>query len=213
MPIKGKHLIIIPFIIIIIISEWLKVPSSHGHPELGLNLSLAASLLGDLESPSLPRACLPLCIRVGKQQGRCTLHTQQYLCNYHPGSCSLFLCKVPWEATCSRGQSSCLVTSVTQGSPGPGPRWVQVEQEGRWLLWLRPRGALRSRSYSQPHSPSVPFLPQVGVHGDGTEKGNSSQDGPQDWRQEPTSCHSLPVLIWLCPRHWTPGRATGAGSS
>lgn len=71
MPIKGKHLPIISFIIIIITiitSEWLKVPSSRGHPELGLNLSLAASLLGDLGNPSLPGASSLLCTRVGSNE-------------------------------------------------------------------------------------------------------------------------------------------------
>lgn len=69
MLIKGKHLTIISFIIIIITitSEWPKVPSSHSHPELGLNLSLAASSLGDLGNPSLPGACSLLCTRVDKQ--------------------------------------------------------------------------------------------------------------------------------------------------
>ena len=51
----------IMMMIIVSISEWLKVPRCHRHPELGLNWSLAASLLGDLGNPSPPRARFLIC--------------------------------------------------------------------------------------------------------------------------------------------------------
>lgn len=170
-------------------------------------MSLAASLLGDLGSPHCQQlVCCSAPWQENSDAGARSTH--RCLCNYHPGSWSdASYIKSPWEATCSRGQSPCLVTSVTQGSPRSAQgrcRWSRkaglplvLLHRARRLSWLRPRGALRSLSYSQPPSPSVPFLPQVGVHGDGTEKENSSQDELWDWRQEPTSCHSLPALTWL----------------
>lgn len=82
MPITGKHLTIISFIIIIITSEWLKVLSSHGHPEL--NLSLAASSLGDLGNPSLPGASSLLCTRVGSNEAG-ALPAHRCLCDARPG--------------------------------------------------------------------------------------------------------------------------------
>lgn len=65
----------IMMIIIISISEWLKLPRGHRHPELGLNWSLAASLLSDLGNPSPPRACFLICTRWERHDaGACSPH-------------------------------------------------------------------------------------------------------------------------------------------
>ena len=118
-----------------------------------------------------------------------------------------------------RGQSPCLVASVTQaltqgwtkiGAGGAGRRAGQPAFP--LALPCRPSVAFvaeqaplaRSRHGSQPPSPSVPFLPEAGVQGEGETK---PSPGPAPG---PTCCHSPPALIWLCPLPWTLGGAAGA---
>lgn len=121
-----------------------------------------------------------------------------------------------------RGQSPCLVASVTQALT---QGWSKIAAGGAGrragqpalplALLCGPRVAfvaeqaplVRNRDCSQPPSPSVPFLPEVGVQGEGeTELSPGSTPGP-------TCCHSLPVLIWLCPLPWTLGGAAGEDST